>query len=157
MSEIHAEGNAVIDARPEQIYAVLSDYHVGHPAILPKPPFTKLSIEEGGQGAGTVILVGMKVMGKEQVTRGVVTEPEPGRKLVETYSESGIVTSFTVEPVNDAKQSRVTIATNARTSPGFTGFIERLMIPSFLSRVYKAELQQLADYIGGKQSSAKGG
>jgi hypothetical protein len=153
MSEIHAEGTAVINARPEEVYAVLSDYHVGHPAILPRPPFTKLTVEEGGKGAGTVVLVGMKVMGREQVTRGIVTEPEPGHKLVETYPDSGIVTTFTVDPVNDGLQSRVTIATDARTSSGLQGLFERLMIPSFLSRVYKTELQQLSDYVSGKRAS----
>lgn len=156
MSEIHAEGTAVINARPEEVYAVLSDYHVGHPAILPMPPFTKLTVEEGGQGAGTVVLVGMKIMGREQVIRGIVTEPEPGRKLVETYPESGIVTTFTVDPVNDGLQSRVIIATDARTSPGLQGFIERLMIPSFLSRVYKTELRQIDEYVSSKRTSEKG-
>lgn len=153
MSEIHAEATAIIDARPEEVYAVFADYHVGHPAILPKPPFTKLTIEEGGKGAGTVVLVGMKVMGKEQVIRGVVTEPEPGRKLVESYPDSGIVTSFTVDPVNDGLQSRVIIATDAKTSSGLQGFIERLLFPSFLSRVYKTELRQVEEYLRSKRAS----
>ena len=37
---IHAEASMVIDARPEEIYAVVSDYRVGHPAILPRQYFT---------------------------------------------------------------------------------------------------------------------
>jgi hypothetical protein len=136
-----------------ECHAVLSDYHVGHPAILPKPYFTKLTVEEGGQGAGTVLLVGMRIMGVERVARGFVTEPQQGRRLVETYPDSGIVTTFTVEPLGDGKRSRVTIATDAKPSPGLMGFIERLTIPSTLRRIYKAELQQLADYVRGKTTS----
>ena len=63
MSTIHVEVSDVIKARPEQVYAVLSDYRMGHPAILPKPYFTSLTVDEGGQGAGTRIQVHMKVLG----------------------------------------------------------------------------------------------
>ena len=150
MSQIHAEASSIIDGRPEEIYAILADYHKGHPAILPKPYFTELTVKEGGTGAGTVIRVGMKVMGVERTYEMEVSEPEPGRVLVETDKEAGVVTSFTVEPLNDGQQARVTIATDVEASPGFAGFIEKLISPSVSRRIYKKELQQLAEYIRSK-------
>lgn len=147
MSQIHAEASDVIDARPEEIYAVLSDYRVGHPAILPKPYFTELMVEQGGQGAGTVIRFGMNVMGVKRVYRGVVSEPQPGRVLVEVYPEAGVVTTFTVEPLNGGKHSRVTIATDVEASPGVMGLVEKMMNPPILRRIFKKELRQLADYV----------
>lgn len=39
MSTIHVESSLVIEARPEQVYAVITDYHVGHirPFCLSRP------------------------------------------------------------------------------------------------------------------------
>lgn len=147
MSQIHVEASAVINARPEKIYGVLSDYRVGHPAILPKPYFTELTVEEGGQGAGTVMRVRMKVMGVEVAYHLVVSEPEPGRVLVETDEAAGVVTTFTVEPLNGGQQSRATIATDMRASHGLRGFMEKLMNPPVTRRIYRQELQNLAEYV----------
>ncbi len=100
MSTIHVEVSDVIKARPEQVYAVLSDYRTGHPAILPKPYFTSLTVDEGGQGAGTRIQVHMKVLGAERHYQFVIREPEPGRVLVESDEAAGVTTTFTVEPLD---------------------------------------------------------
>jgi hypothetical protein len=147
MSQIHSEASAVIDAQPEKIYGVFSDYHVGHPAILPKPYFTGLIIEQGGQGAGTIVRVEMNVMGARRAYRLSVTEPEPGRLLMETDPDAGVVTTFTVDPINGGQQSRVTIATDAKASPGIQGFFEKLITPPISRRIYNKELELLAAYV----------
>jgi hypothetical protein len=146
MSQIHVEASAVIDARPEDVYAVISDYKVGHPAILPKE-FTKLTVEKGGTGAGTVIYVGMQVMGVKQDYRLVVSEPEPGRMLVETDTEKGVTTYFKFEPLAGGKQTKFSIASDMRVSPGFAGFMEKLMTPPITRRIYKQELQNVSEYM----------
>lgn len=147
MGQIHTEVSDIIPARPEVVYAVLADYRVGHPAILPKPYFTELKVEQGGQGAGTIVRTRMVVMGVERMFRLTVSEPEPGRVLKEVDEQAGVVTTFTVEPLNDGQQARVTIATEARASPGLMGVMEKLMNPPFTRRIYKEELQQLAEYV----------
>jgi hypothetical protein len=151
MSVIRTEVSRVINARPEAVYAVLSDYRVGHPAILPKPYFTGLTVEQGGKGAGTIAKAEMNVFGVKQVYRLVVTEPEPGRVMVETDDTVGIVTTFTVDSVGDGSQSKVTISTDAKTSAGFRGFMERLMNPPITRKIYNEELDLLASYVEGKQ------
>jgi hypothetical protein len=146
MNQIHVESSKVIEARPEKVYAILSDYHVSHPAILPKPYFTELTVEKGGQGAGTIIHVGMNVMGVKRAYRQVISEPEPGRVLVESDAAAGVTSSFTVDPFNGGQHSRVTIATDAATKPGLLGWMERLFNPFVMRRIYKEELQLLAEY-----------
>lgn len=147
MAQLRVQESALVNAPPAQVYAVLADYEVGHPAILPRPYFDSLMVEKGGQGAGTEIQVRMKVFGTERVFYQFVSEPEPGRVLVESDPEQGVTTTFTVEPVAGGQQSRVTIATESRLSPGFQGLMERLMSPGFLRRVYRAELQNLDTHL----------
>src|SRR5438270_3776904 len=103
--------SAVIPARRERIYSLISNYRDGHPRILPKQ-FTSLVVEEGGIGAGTIIRFQMRVFGRKQTFRAAITEPEPGRVLVETYLDSnGAVTTFTVNPGHAPADSNVTIST----------------------------------------------
>jgi len=89
---------AIIDAPAEHVYAIIADYRDGHPRILPRPPFHDYEVEEGGQGAGTIVRFKMTAMGRTQAFRAAITEPEPGRVLVETYFDSQTVTTFTVVP-----------------------------------------------------------
>jgi hypothetical protein len=150
MGQIHAEASAVIDAPPEAVYNVLRDYRVGHPAILPKPYFEECTVLEGGVGAGTVIRVRMNVMGAKRQYRMMVTEPEPGRTLVEIDADAGVVSRFNVEPIGNGQQSRVTITTDSKSGPGIGGFMERLVTPAISRRIYQQELQQLNDYVRGR-------
>ena len=147
MSDIQTQVSATIDAPPDLIYAILTDYQEGHVAILPKKYFTGITVLEGGQGAGTIIDVHMQVMGVEQELHLKVNEPEPGRVLVERDQAAGVFTTFTVDPMEGGKSSRVPIATQAKVSPGLRGWIEKLVNPAIIRRIYKEELQQLADYV----------
>jgi hypothetical protein len=72
-----------------------------------------------------------------------VSEPEPGRVLVE--SGSGLTTTFTVEPAEAGRSSQVTIAAEATPSPGLQGWIERMVTPALL----RDELRLLAKYVQG--------
>jgi hypothetical protein len=144
MTPLYVKASRIVDARPETIYAILRDYRVGHLAILPKPYFASMTVESGGQGAGTVVNVEMQVMGVERCFRLIVTEPEPGRILQEEDSEADIITTFTVEPVGDGSQSMVTIASVAATQTGFTGMMERLLNPLITRHIYNQELENLA-------------
>lgn len=152
MSTIHVEVSEVVNASPEVIYGILSDYRVGHPAILPKPYFTRLDVEQGGQGEGTVIRVDMSVFGQKRSYHMNVTEPEPGHILMETDHDAGVVTTFKVEPVRSGQQTRLTIVTDSRASAGVAGFMERLMNPPIARRIYRKEIQNIADYAQRNQS-----
>ena len=143
MATHQISASALIQAPPQDLYAIIADYHQGHPQILPKPPFVSLEVEEGGTGAGTVIRVQMRVLGQLQTFRSVVTEPESGRVLVET-NDNGYVTTFTVEPRADGQQAYVTIATEISGRAGILGALERRFVTRLLRPVYVKELEQLA-------------
>ncbi len=135
--------SALIQTPAQDLYAIIADYHHGHPQILPQPPFVSLEVEQGGIGAGTVIRVDMRVLGRLQTFRAVITEPEPGRVLVET-NDNGYVTTFMVEPRAEGQQGYVTIATEMRGRGGVLGNLERWFVRRLLQPVYVKELEQLA-------------
>lgn len=136
--------SAIIPARRERIYSLLANYNDGHPRILPSQ-FTNLVVEQGGIGAGTVIRFEMSFLGKKQPFRAAISEPEPGRVLVETYLDNnGAVTTFTIDPGSAPADSRVTISTEIPVRTGFMGRIERTLTTLLLRPIYKKELENLA-------------
>jgi hypothetical protein len=142
-----------IAAPAERVYRIIADYSNGHPHIVPQPPFGPIEVERGGIGAGTVIRFTMRVMGRTRQMRAEVSEPEPGRVLVESYPETGDMTSFTVEPLDDGRGCRVTITTDLKVHGGPLGFLERVFVRRYLRGVYARELRQLADFAGRKDST----
>jgi len=141
MPIIRVSESATIPATPRIVYDIIADYRAGHPAILPRPPFQELVVEKGGVGAGTVIRFGMRIGGRARVIRARIEEPEPGRVLVEREIDGGGVTTFIVDPA--AAGSTVTFITEW-TRGGFAGWMEALLAPPMLRKVYRAELANLA-------------
>ena len=146
MKPARAEATQVVDAPPAKVYGILADYRTHHPRILPKPAFESLVVEKGGVGAGTVVRVGMKVMGKRQTIVMEVSEPQPGRVLQERDVATGALTTFTVEPLDGGARSRVTLATEWPPRPGLAGWMERVGTPPVARRLYRQELQLLSEY-----------
>jgi hypothetical protein len=136
---LHVEARANIAGSAADAYRMIADYRLGHTLIIPRRYFRNLRVEEGGYGEGTVIRYDLRAFGKTIRARARVTEPEPGRVLVETDLERGAVTTFIVEPISAGK-SRVTIKTDMATRSGLLGVIERAVTRRFLERVYVAEL-----------------
>lgn len=136
--------SALIPTPVQTVYQVIADYRNLHPRILPKPYFVSLDVEQGGYGAGTVINFQMKVMGQIQSFHSTITEPTPGKILVEKDSNTGASTTFTVEPRLDSKQSFVTIATTIHVPDGIFGKIQGWFIAQLLRPIYVKELEQLA-------------
>lgn len=136
---------AIINAPAKQIYAILADYRDGHPRILPQQYFSSLEVERGGVGAGTVIRFQMRAPGMTRTFHADISEPEPGRVLVESNRVEGdpapqSVTTFTVDPLDGGHQARVTIDTELSVSNWLEGFFTTM----FLRRVYAQELKQIA-------------
>ena len=134
----------IIDASPERLYELLADYREGHPRILPRPQFGSLKIVEGGRGQGTIFDVEVRLFGRKRSRRGIVSEPEPGRQLVECYEGEPTVTSFTIEPMFSGEHARVTISTDTDVHRGLRGALERRIATRLLRPLYVRELAQLA-------------
>jgi len=142
-TKYRVEASAHIDAPPERVYGIIADYRVGHPSILPKP-FKNFVLEQGGRGAGTIIRFEVHAFGSVTRFRAIVTEPEPGRVLVETNVEpAGSLTTFTVVPDVDGGTD-VTFLTEATTSrSGLAGALEQFLSKRFMKKLYADELQLL--------------
>jgi hypothetical protein len=140
--EITVSQSAVVQAPAPIVYGIIADYHEGHRAILPRRYFDGLEVESGGLGEGTRIRFRMRTFGAARTFRAAVTEPVPGRELVETDVATGTVTRFLVEPASDGRASRVTFETRWRAR-GVGGWVERMLAPRFLRNVYRAELALL--------------
>jgi hypothetical protein len=140
MAQHRVSASKLIQAPAQQVYGIIADYHAGHPHILPQPPFVSLAVEQGGVGAGTVISFQMRLMGRLQTYRATITEPEPGRVLVET-NDSGAVTTFTVEPRDDGRRAQVTITTDTTVRDGILGAVEGWLTTRLLRPIYVKELE----------------
>ena len=141
MPFIRASESLEIRAPSQVVYDIIADYREGHPRILPPEFFGRLDVAAGGRGAGTKIRFEMKAFGRTTASTATVTEPVPGQELHETL-ETGILTTFRVESL-PGDSSRVTITTSY-TKPGLAGWVDRLLAPAYLRRVYRAELALLA-------------
>ena len=145
-----------INAPPAMVYGIIADYRDHHPHIVPPDYFTALEVLEGGVGAGTRTRVTMQVLGKERVFEQIVTEPEPGRVIMETNADGSAVTTFTVEPAGE-RASQLTIATNFPRQRGLRGVVERMAVSLLFPRIYARELARLAEYVEQLRSSADAG
>jgi hypothetical protein len=141
MHTLLVQMSAIVPAPAHRVYGLIADYHRGHPSILPPQYFDDLVVEEGGVGAGTRISFTMNAYGSRTRSHARITEPEPGRVLVETVEGSGIVTRFLVDPLPN-NMCRVTLETTYPVR-GLRGWFERLVVPGYLRKVYGAELELL--------------
>src|SRR4051812_33972066 len=101
MRRMRVEASAIVDGAPADVYALLADYREGRPRVLPPEHFRDLEVEEGGRGTGTVLRYRSVAGRGERRYRMLVSEPEPGRVLVESSTTSSLVTTLTVEPAKD--------------------------------------------------------
>ena len=106
MGQIRVKATEVLDARPEDVYSTIADYRKAHPRILPKENLYDLQVEEGGYGAGTIIRFKSRILGVEQSFHHRVSEPEPGRVLVEQDIDAvqNVTTTFTSDSCRGRKE-----------------------------------------------------
>lgn len=141
-SSAFVEARATVRASADRVYDLIADYRTGHPRIVPPRYFRNLEVERGGRGEGTVITYEMKLLGKMRKSRATVSEPNPGRVLVETVEDQDIVTTFRVDPTGPFS-SNVTISTTVPTRPGMLGALERALVRRLLAPIYRDELALL--------------
>jgi hypothetical protein len=127
---------------------VLADYHEGHPNIVPKQYFKKIEVLQGGIGQGTRTRLTARILGQTRTVQHLISEPQPGRVLVETDIEGSSVTTFTVDPSDNGRATHLTISTDFRTRDGLAGAIERTLMSLVFPKIYRQELGLIAAYVG---------
>ena len=130
-----------VAAPADIVYSCIANYRDHHrPGGFLPSAFTELRVERGGIGAGTIISFTTRLGGVTRHSRQQVSEPQPGRVLVE--AGSGATTTFTVEPAGQGA-CHVRIDTLLELGSGVRGLIERLLAPRLLLPLYRDELDRL--------------
>jgi uncharacterized protein YndB with AHSA1/START domain len=143
MAKVVASAERTIDASAAEVYNYLADMRQHHPRFLP-PAFSDFQVEEGGVGAGTATRFKVTAGGRTREYHMRVSEPTPGKTLVETDTASSLVTTYNVEPRDD--KSLVRITTSWDGAGGIGGFFERTFAPRAVHRLYADELERLNTY-----------
>ena len=129
----------VLDAPADLVYHCIADYREHHrPEGFLPPAFTDLEITRGGVGAGTELQWVVDAGGRRRPVSARISEPDPGRTLVETGSD--VVTTFTVEPRDGGTYVRFDTTID---DPGFQGLMTRLFAGRLLRPIYEEELTRL--------------
>ena len=142
MSKVEVTAERAIDAPAGTVYGYLAHLEE-HRQFLP-PAFSDFEVEAGGAGAGSVVTFKVSAGGRARSYRMTVAEPEPGRVITESDSNSSLVTTFTVDP--QGSTSRVRIFTSWDGAGGIGGFFERLFAPRAVRKIYLDELARLNAY-----------
>jgi uncharacterized protein YndB with AHSA1/START domain len=142
MSKVEVAAERAIDAPAETVYGYLANLEE-HRQFLP-PAFSDFEVEAGGIGAGSVVRFQVTAGGRERSYRMTVAEPEPGRIISESDSNSSLVTTFTVTA--QGANSRVRIFTSWDGAGGIGGFFERRFAPRAMQKIYLDELASLNAY-----------
>jgi Polyketide cyclase / dehydrase and lipid transport len=142
MSKLYFSAERLIDAPADVVYQCIADYQHHHrPGGFLPPAFHDMHILHGGVGAGTRFRLSVTLAGRTNTMTPEVTEPEPGRVLVE--SDDRVRTAFTVEPVG--QRCRVRFDTVMHAS-GLGAILNRLLAPRLMRPLYDDELVRLERY-----------
>jgi len=143
VAKILVSAERAVDAPAGAVYGYIADHRDHHPRFLPTA-FSDFRVESGGVGAGTVTRFRVNAGGRSREYRMTVAEPEPGRVMTETDSNSSLVTTWTVTPSGDT--STVQISTSWDGAGGVGGFFERMFAPRAMRAIYTDELNRLDAY-----------
>jgi uncharacterized protein YndB with AHSA1/START domain len=144
--QIRVDAERTIPAPAEQVYQLLADYREGRPRVLPAN-YQDWTVEQGGRGAGTVVSYRFRATRRRVRPMTVeVSEPAPGRTLVERDRRSSLVNTWTLTPV--AGGTAVRVATQWQGGGGIGGFFERTFAPLGLRRIHQELLERLAGAVG---------
>jgi Polyketide cyclase / dehydrase and lipid transport len=132
----------VINAPADVVYRCLADYtHHHRPGGFLPPAFSNQEVLSGGVGDGTVIRLNVSLRGRTNNLTARISEPEPGRILVEDGER--VQTTFTVQP--EADKSRVRFDTVLKAG-GLEGLMNKFLAARLLRPVYTDELERLERY-----------
>jgi hypothetical protein len=144
MSRISVENEQIVNAEPEKVYAILSDYKNERPRLL-TPNFLDYKVEQGGQGAGTVVSYRLHAANRERPYKIRVSAAQPNSLLVEQDENSSLVTKWSLSPFHAGQRTKVLVSTTWEGGTGVGGFFERTFAPLGVRNIYNAILAKLSN------------
>jgi hypothetical protein len=143
MGQVTASAQSTIAASADLTYRLIAD--AAQRSKFAPDSFSGFEVVSGGVGAGTVHKFDFQAPSRPVRSYLMdVTEPQPGRELVETDRNSTLVTRFTVTP--QGQQCEVAITTTWKGAGGIGGFFEKTFAPKALRGIYADELARLDAY-----------
>lgn len=138
----HYSAQRLMNAPASVVYHCIADYRHHHrpDGFLPAA-FSDLEVSRGGVGAGTEVRWVVDAGGRRRTIAATVSEPAPGRQLVETAP--GVETTFTVEEQDGGTLVRFDTVFD---EPGLQGLLNRMFLARILRPIYDEELRRLDDY-----------
>lgn len=146
MSHIYVKSEKIINANPAEVYTAISDYKEKRPALL-TPNFIDYKVEKGGRGDGTVVSYRLHAARRERPYRVQVKEPIKGQVITENDTNSSLVTTWSITPLEDGRSTMVRVATEWEGGRGIGGFFERLFAPLGVRNIYNQILDHLAEAV----------
>jgi hypothetical protein len=146
MSKIQVKSERVVNAKPEEVFDVIKDYKEKRPLFLTSN-FLDYQVEKGGKGDGTVVRYRLQAAKRERPYRMQVNELVKGQAIQERDTNSSLVTTWMVSPLEGGRQSKVSVVTDWEGGKGVGGFFERTFAPLGLSRIYDHMLDQLTPLV----------
>jgi hypothetical protein len=141
MGQVVATAERVVRAPADVVRAALADYATTRPAVLPEQ-YSEYRVDAGGRGAGTRVHWRLQATSKRVREQDVVVTEAPDGALVESDTNSSMVSTWTVQPA-DAGVSTVRVRTTWTGAGGIGGFFERTFAPKGLARIHDALLERL--------------
>ncbi|WP_369136629.1 SRPBCC family protein [Modestobacter versicolor] len=146
MGQVVATAERVVRAPADVVRAALADYTTTRPAVLPEQ-YSAYRVDEGGQGSGTRVHWRLQATSKRVREQDVVVTQGADGTLVESDTNSSMVTTWSVHPTDDGG-STVRARTTWTGATGIGGFFERTFAPRGLARIHGALLDRLAGTLG---------
>jgi Polyketide cyclase / dehydrase and lipid transport len=142
MAHIQVKSERLVNASPESVYGILSDYANKRSQVL-TPNFMNYAVEKGGRGKGTVVRYRLHAANRERDYRLQIDEPVKGKVITEHDANSTLVNTWTLSPVGDGAHTRVSVITEWEGGSGVKGFFERTFAPLGLKSIYGKMLETL--------------
>jgi Polyketide cyclase / dehydrase and lipid transport len=138
MATVIARASKAVDAPPERVLEFLRNYREERPKILTEN-FSAYRVEQGGEGAGTIVAYHFETPRRGRDYRLRVEEVDGTVRERDEFSS--FVSVWRVTP--DGPGSNVTLEGSWSGAGGIGGVFERLFAPRVLSRIYGEMLDRL--------------
>lgn len=141
MAQVTARTTRTIGAPAERVRAALADYETVRPTILTEQ-YRDYRVEAGGRGAGSRVHWVLQATKSRQRDQLVEVSVPAEDRIVESDTNSSMVTTWTVTP-DGADRTLVAVETTWNGAGGVGGFFERTFAPRGLARIHDGVLTKL--------------
>ncbi len=147
MAQVRARTARTIGAPAEKVRAALADYETVRPSILTEQ-YRDYRVETGGKGAGSRVRWVLQATKSRQRDQLVEVSVPAEDRIVESDTNSSMVTTWTVTP-EGPDSSEVSVETTWNGAGGIGGFFERTFAPRGLARIHDGVLAKLDGVVRG--------